>query len=88
MLECLGPFNGLNGNAIADSEGSLITLCSTEVDRDGSGRGVTSEDAENQADTEYQRQTKSRQSKRHSVFLPKDAPVKRSKKDRDLSTLA
>ncbi|KAG7378641.1 hypothetical protein PHYPSEUDO_009796 [Phytophthora pseudosyringae] len=28
LLECLGPFSGLTGNAVADSEGSLATSCS------------------------------------------------------------
>ncbi|EEY63201.1 uncharacterized protein PITG_15423 [Phytophthora infestans T30-4] len=72
-------------------EDIFVRFIRQEVGRDGSDRGDTSdsEDAGHQANTECQRQTKSRQSKGHSVFLPaKDAPVKRSKKDRDLSTLA
>lgn len=31
MIECLGPFSGLNGKAIADSESNLATACSAAV---------------------------------------------------------
>ncbi|KAG1692390.1 hypothetical protein DVH05_025356 [Phytophthora capsici] len=102
MLECLGPFSGLCGNAIADSERHLTTACSSAV------TNGTSEDTEvdpeegqiesNSGDLAPPHQVTTVQpavvhtqslGKRTSVFSPnKPTSSKRTKKNCDLSNLA
>ncbi|KAF4137269.1 hypothetical protein GN958_ATG13532 [Phytophthora infestans] len=93
MLKCLGPFSGFNGNAIADSEHSLATLCSAAVVEE-SIDGFHSDDANHESNEQLGSDTHPAtaaqdQNKRPSVFSPaKNTLAKRSKKDQDLSTLA
>lgn len=96
LLECLGPYSGLNGTAIADSERHLTTVCT----RTAVGAAVEESAAESDSEDEDQGSygvghdyvivtTVEGSSNRRSVFSPaKATPSKKSKKDSVLSTLA
>ena len=74
LLDCLSPFHGMNGTALADSERSLVTHCDPAK--------PTS------AKTEPRTATEAHGAKRVFVISPVSSPApKRTKKEDHLSTL-
>ena len=91
LLDCLGPFIGLNGAAVVDSESSLVTLCSA-----GSGHGCTAITDDDVITSDQTRGGEGEGSippiasgqKGASIFSPsKPVQPKRSKKEGEISML-